>query len=113
MDLPQQKRSPGAPLTPVTEAGIRAFFDGLCGIAETIERGMPARAAMGITPSLYELVKVFCGNDERFQRVMSNIWLVDRSQLMPQKQSAPGFKTGMAVGIGLAAVTAILLKLFA
>lgn len=113
MDLPQQNSAPDAPLTPATEAGIRAFFDGLCGISETIERGMPAMAAMGITPSLYELVKVFCGNDERFQRVMGSIWVVNRSQLMPQKQSPPGFKTGLAVGIGLTTMTAILLKLFA
>jgi len=114
MDVPQPGNSQSSPLTPASEPGIRAFFDGLCGIAETIERGMPATAAMGITPSLYELIQVFCGKDERFHRVMSNIWLVERSQLMPQKHSAaPGFKSGLAVGVGLAAAAAILLKLLA
>jgi|JI10StandDraft_1071094.scaffolds.fasta_scaffold117428_3 hypothetical protein len=68
-------------LTQTSEAGVMAFFDGLCAIAETLERGAPAQVSMGITPSLYELIKAFCGADSRFPRVMSNVWVVDRAQL--------------------------------
>jgi len=68
-------------LTPTSEAGVIAFFDGLCAIAETLECGAPTQAALGITPSLYDLVKVVCGSDSRFPRVMANVWVVDRAQL--------------------------------
>lgn len=71
----------GSALTPTTEAGVMAFFEGLCAIAETLERGAPAQVSLGITPSLYELIKAFCGADSRFPRVMSNVWVVDRAQL--------------------------------
>ncbi len=78
-------------LTPASEAGILAFFEGLCAIAETLERGAPAQAALGITPSLYDLVKAVCGSDSRFPRVMANVWVVDRAQLRGYTKSSPDF----------------------
>lgn len=109
-----QSSSPQAtPLTPTSEDGVRTFFEGLCAITETIERGAPARVAISITPSLHGLVKGFCGTDKRFSRVMSNIWLVEREQMMPQKENFSGFKFGLVLGAGLTAVVGILLKVFA
>lgn len=76
-------------LTPTSEAGVMAFFEGLCAIAETLERGAPAQVSLGITPSFYELIKAFCGADSRFPRVMANVWVEDRAQVRRHGTSRP------------------------
>ncbi|MDF9778872.1 hypothetical protein [Pseudomonas baetica] len=66
------------PLTPTSEKGIKAFFEGLCAIVETIEQGAPAEAGIAISPSMLELLKHFCESDPRFGRVVANLYVVPR-----------------------------------
>lgn len=69
------------PLTPTSVEGVRSLFEGFCAIAETIERGAPASAAIAVTPSVMELLKHFCGDDPRFGRVAANLWVVSRENI--------------------------------
>lgn len=65
------------PTTPVTEEGVRAFFNGLAALHRTMERGAPGQAAVAITPSLLGLLEQFCSKDERYSRVIANVFIVD------------------------------------
>lgn len=66
------------PLTPTSEHGIKAFFEGLCAIVDTIELGAPAEAGVAISPSMLELLKHFCESDSRYGRVVANLYVVPR-----------------------------------
>lgn len=61
-------------LTPVSEQGIRALFEGLAAVHDTLVFSAPAKAAIAITPSLFSLLVQYCGADPRFDRVMANTW---------------------------------------
>lgn len=63
------------PLTPVSEAGVKALFDGLCAISETLIYSAPAGVAIAVTPSLRDLLEQFCRFDPRYPRVMANVWV--------------------------------------
>ena len=42
-----------------------------------MERGAPGQAAVAITPSLLGLLEQFCSKDERYSRVIANVFIVD------------------------------------
>jgi hypothetical protein len=63
------------PATPVTEEGIRAFFNGLAALEKTLTYSYPGRVAVAITPSLAGLIAQFCRSDPRYGRVMANTWV--------------------------------------
>lgn len=65
------------PTTPVTEEGVRAFFEGLAALQKTMERGAPGRAAVAVTPGLVSLLERFCSRDGRYLHVMANVFTVD------------------------------------
>lgn len=70
--------SPGTandPTTPVTEQGVRAFFEGLAALEKTLTYGRLAEVAVAITPSLAQLIEQFCRSDPRYGRVMGNIYV--------------------------------------
>lgn len=69
-------------LTPTSVEGVQSFFEGLCAIVETIERGAPASAAIAVTPSVLELLKHFCGEDPRYPRVAANLNIVNRTDII-------------------------------
>ena len=48
-------------LTPVSEQGIRALFEGLAAVHDTLVFSAPAKAAIAITPSLFSLLVQYCG----------------------------------------------------
>ncbi|MYM92639.1 hypothetical protein [Duganella vulcania] len=73
--LPQPTQ--GIPTTPATEQGVRAFFDGLAAIHDTLTYSAPAQVALAITPSLASLLEQFCGTDPRYARVMAMVWIND------------------------------------
>ncbi|MGF6282298.1 hypothetical protein ABH908_000218 [Pseudomonas frederiksbergensis] len=66
------------PLTPTSEQGVKAFFEGLCAIVETIEQGAPAEAGIAVTPSMRDLLEHFCHSDARYLRVVANLYVVRR-----------------------------------
>lgn len=61
-------------LTPVSESGVRALFEGLAAVHETAVFGAAAAAGIAITPSIIELLRQYCGSDPRFAMVMANVW---------------------------------------
>lgn len=63
------------PTTPVSEEGVRAFFNGLAALEQTLTHGAPGRVAVAITPSLAGLIEQFCRTDPRYGRVMANTWV--------------------------------------
>lgn len=67
--------SQDGPTTPVTEHGVRAFFEGLAALEKTLAYSAPGKVAVAITPSLQGLIKQFCGTDPRYGRVMANTWV--------------------------------------
>lgn len=73
------------PLTPTSEHGIKAFFEGLCAIVETIEQGAPAEAGIAVSPSMRDLLEHFCRSDPRYMRVVANLYVVRRVDM---KQSS-------------------------
>lgn len=76
-------------LTPVSEDGVRALFEGLAAVHETAVFGAPGAAGIAITPSLCELLRQYCGNDPRFAGVMANIWPMEYRS-MKQHSVVPG-----------------------
>ncbi len=68
-------RSGEGPATPVTEEGVRAFFNGLAALEQTLTYGRPGQVAVAITPSLAALIEQFCRADPRYGRVMANTWV--------------------------------------
>jgi len=64
-------------LTPISEDGIRALFEGFCAMQNTLYVGGFAEAAIAVSPSIWDLIKQFCGNDPRYPDVMSKICLMD------------------------------------
>lgn len=67
--------SQDGPTTPVTEHGVRAFFEGLAALEKTLTYSAPGKVAIAITPSLQGLIKQFCATDPRYKRVMANTWV--------------------------------------
>lgn len=77
-------------LTPVSEQGVRALFEGLAAVHETTVFSGPAGAAIAITPSLFSLLKQYCGADPRFNSVMANIWPMDYRSMKEHHIRADG-----------------------
>lgn len=69
--------SQNVPTTPVTEQGVRDFFNGLVALQATLMYSAPAQVAVAITPSLAGLLKQFCCADPRYGRVMADVWVND------------------------------------
>lgn len=74
------------PLTPTSEQGIWALFEGLCAMVETLELGAPAEAGIAISPSIYQLLNHFCHTDARYARVVANLYVLPRT-VMKQSHS--------------------------
>lgn len=82
--MDELRRVDPALLTPATEMGAKAFFEGLCAIRETLTFSAAAGAAVAITPSLRDLVATFCSGDPRYQVVMANVWVQDYQAMKQQ-----------------------------
>lgn len=78
MSMDNKVMTGSTPLTPTSVRGIKAFFEGLCSIVETIEQGAPAEAGIAITPSMLEMLAHCCNSDPRYGRVVANLFVVQR-----------------------------------
>lgn len=81
-----QPVSQNIPTTPVTEHGVRDFFNGLAALQDTLTYSAPAQAAIAITPSLAGLLEQFCGTDPRYKRVMADVWINDYKSIKANGQ---------------------------
>ncbi|TPG89837.1 hypothetical protein EAH72_31150 [Pseudomonas caspiana] len=95
------------PLTPTSVEGVRSFFEGLCAIVETIERGAPASAAIAVTPSILELLKHYCGEDPRYPRVAANLNVVSRPDIVNHRVGADRPAAQKGIGVPLPIVLCV------